>query len=114
MPPKLSPAATIATAWPSLSNQRDYIANVRHKMLTCKNKHGSAMVKIGVTGTGQKPCYRIWYYDSLGQEAVYGSYWDMHDPLVNEYAINNNWSTTSMDFEAVDQLMRAKFPPKKA
>ncbi|BBU62090.1 hypothetical protein MSC49_20250 [Methylosinus sp. C49] len=109
MPKKLAPDATIATTWQSLTHPRDYIANVRQKMLTCKNLHGTSHVKIGVTGTGQKPCYRITYVDK-GGEAIYGSYWDMHDPLDHEHAINSNWSVASMDFTEVDQLMREKFP----
>ena len=109
MPRKLDPNATIATIWHSLTYPRDYIANVRHKMLTCKNLHGTSFVKIGITGSGQKPCYRITYTGPEG-EVIYGSYWDMHDPLENEHEINGNWSLASMEFSEVDQLMRDKFP----
>ena len=109
MPKKLEKHETISTIFNKLVHPRDYIANVRHKMLTCKNAHGTSYVKIGITGTGQKPCYRI-TYDTEGGEAIYGSYWDMHDPLDNEYAVNSNWSDARMDFAEVDQLMRDRFP----
>ncbi|MBV1701065.1 MAG: hypothetical protein KGQ46_04520 [Hyphomicrobiales bacterium] len=111
MADKLTPNDTIATIFHRLTHPRDYIARVRHEMLTCKDKHGSSYVKIGVTGKGIKPCYRI-TYDDNGAEAIYGSYWDMHDPLDNEHAINSNWSLARMDFAEIDQLMRGKFPTK--
>lgn len=111
MTDKLTPNDTIATTFHKLKNQHHYIANVRHKMLKCKDKHGSSYVKIGVTGKGIKPCYRITYNDKDG-EAIYGSYWDMHDPLDNEHADNSNWSLARMDFAEIDQLMHEKFPTK--
>jgi hypothetical protein len=109
MPKKLPPDATIATIWRTLKHPRDYIANVRYKMLKCKDLHGNSYVKIGITGTGQKPCYRITYLDKGGEEKIYGSFWDMHDPLDIEHSLTGNWSTASMGFAEIDQLMRDKF-----
>jgi hypothetical protein len=108
MPAKISADATIETVWPHLADPRVYVAGARQKMMTCANQHGNAHVCIGITGTGQKPCYRIIYKTPAGSEIVYGSYWDNHDPLENGDAITNNWSTASMDFNQVDAFLKKK------
>lgn len=116
MPKKIASDATIATVWPHLAHQRDYVAGARHKAKQCKDQHGNAFVRIGVTGTGQKPCYRVFYKTPSEGEEIFGSYWDMHDPLDSQHAINTHWSTAAMSFDEVHALMLAKHSPaaKKA
>ena len=101
----------MATVWPHLTHQRDYVAGARHKAKQCYDQHGNAFVKIGVTGSGQKSCYRVFYTETGGSEVIFGSYWDTHDPLDNEQAINTNWSTAAMTFEEVHTLMVEKHSP---
>lgn len=107
MPTRLPPDATIASVWNFLTNPRPYVAAVRHKMELCHKMHGNAAVRIGVTGTGQKPCYRI-TYGTQSDETIYGSYWDNGDPLEKEDAISANWSTASMSFDEVDAFFKEK------
>jgi hypothetical protein len=76
-------------------------------MDTCLKAHGSANVRIGVTGSGQKPCYRI-TYKAGDSEAIYGSYWDTGNPLDREDALNTNWSTAAMDFAELDAFFKEK------
>ena len=116
MPTKLPIDSTIATVWPHLVYQREYVAGARQKMMTCAKLHGNAHVRIGIRGTGQKPCYRIFYVAAEGVKAekVYGSYWDNHSPLENEDAITTNWSTASMSFEEVDMFLKEKINCKKS
>lgn len=105
----LHSGATIETVWPRLTHPREYVARVRHLMGKCAAAHSSAFVCIGVTGSGQKPCFRISSIPS-GQEAeaIFGSYWDTGDALDNEKALNTNWSTAWMSYSEVDGLLRAK------
>jgi len=105
--------STIATVWPKLAHQRQYVARARLKMETCAKLHGSASVRIGVTGSGQKPCFRITYKDG-DAEAIYGSFWDMGDPLEKEDAQNQNWSTAAMSFAEVDAFLKEKIDWPKA
>lgn len=112
MPRKLGPQDTIATVWPYLTHQRDYVAGARHKAKLCHDKHGNAHVKIGITGSGQKPCYRVLYKNTDGTEGIFGSYWDMHDPLENENAINTNWAEAAMTYDEVHALMVERHSPK--
>ncbi len=62
-------------------------------------------MRIGITGTGQKPCYRI-AYTADGEERVWGSYWDMHDALPVQDAKNANWSEGLMSFEELDSFFK--------
>jgi hypothetical protein len=99
--PKIIPSdATIMTVWPHLTHQRDYVSGVLHKMRQCNAKQGASSVKIGVTGTGQKPYYRIFSSSSGGcTEVIFGSFYDNHDPLELGFADTNNWSSRSMTFD---------------
>lgn len=107
MPKTLAQDATLATVWPHLTHQRDYIAGLFNKMKICVKQHGNADVRLGVTGTGQKPCYRISYRTAEGSQ-IFGSFWDNHQPLDNEVAKSENWSKTTMSFEQVEVLFRDK------
>lgn len=107
---KIPPDSTIATVWPLLTKQRNYVSGALHKARICNKEHGNAFVKIGITGSGQKPCYRVLYKDGNGAEEIFGSYWDMHEPLDNERALNTNWSTKAMTFDEVHALMVEKHP----
>lgn len=111
MPRKIASDSTLAMVWPHLTHQRDYVAGVRHKAKQCYGEHGNAFVKIGVTGSGQKPCYRVFYKTKEGTEEIFGSYWDMHAPLDNERALNTSWSTSATSFDEVHALMLEKHSP---
>ena len=110
MPKSISKDSTLKTVWPSLANQRGYLAGVRQKMETCLKAHGNAHVRIGIRGAGVQPCYRIFHKTNSGTEVVYGSYWDIHIPLETEDAVTNNWSTASMDFAELDAFFEEKHP----
>ncbi len=99
--------STVASVWAKLKNPREYVAGVRHKMMNCAKHHGNAEVNIGVTGRGYQPCYRITY--KVGDaEHIYGSYWDNHQPLEREDALNQNWATASMTADEVDIFLKEK------
>jgi hypothetical protein len=108
--PTISKDSTLASVWPSLADQRGYLSGVRHKMELCLKAHGNAHVRIGIRGAGVQPCYRIFHKSPTGGETIYGSYWDIHQPLENEDAATNNWSTASMDFAEVEDFFEGKHP----
>jgi hypothetical protein len=112
VPKKILSDSTIRSVWPHLTNQRDYVAGALNKARLCNKENGNALVRIGVTGSGQKPCYRVSFRNLSGTEAIFGSYWDTHAPLDNEHAINTNWSTETMTYEEVHALMVEKHPTK--
>jgi hypothetical protein len=66
--------ATIADLLNSLNKPREYVQRVYENMWECKLEHGNASVRIGITGAGRAPYYRIEYArdeDSEGVSAVY-------------------------------------------
>jgi hypothetical protein len=68
-------------------------------MRQCNAAEGNSWVVIGVTGTGQKPYYRINSKAGSGADKIFGSFYDNHDPLENGFAITCNWSTKAMSFD---------------
>jgi hypothetical protein len=98
---KIPADSTIETVWPHLTNQKPYVSGALHKLRQCNGMHGNASVRIGVTGTGQRPYYRITYTLSDGDEQIFGSFYDNHDPLGNGFVETSNWSSRSMLFDEV-------------
>jgi hypothetical protein len=107
----LSPDSTVETVWPTLTHPREYVSGVWAKLRECAKKHGEASVRIGVTGTGQKPYYRIFYRDS-GEEKIFGSFYDQHDPFEQPCARSNNWSNKSMTLAELESFFRSKLTQK--
>ena len=57
---KIPPNATIRHVLPSLATDRGvYVANVRHQMNKTQKEHGAVTVRIGITGNGSFPSFRI-------------------------------------------------------
>jgi hypothetical protein len=79
-------------------------------MLACAREHGDAYVRIGITGTGQKPYFRVTYraVDKPQEEVIYGSYYDNGESLEEGHAVSYNWSTRAMSFGEVDAFLREK------
>ena len=100
--------ATLETVWNKLTHPRQYVAGVRQKMVLCQRQEGNSYVRIGITGSGQKPCYRIFARGNDGHETIVGSYWDTHEPLSREDAVNSNWSDAALSLEQLDALLRER------
>ena len=98
MPKTIPPDSTIRTVWPGLTHQRPYASGVLHKMRQCNAKQGPSSVRIGVTGSGQKPYYRIFYLEE-GRPVVFGSFQDNHNPLEADFADTTPWSSQAMTFD---------------
>ena len=109
MPRKLPSDATLEWVWPHLAHQTEYVSGLLHKMKQCTKENGTAFVRIGVTGTGQKPYYRIFSRNPESRfEIIYGSFYDNHQELENGFAATNNWSSSNMSVELVEQFYKAK------
>jgi hypothetical protein len=111
--PSIPKDSTLASVWPHLTEPRIYVAGARHKMELCRREYGNAHVRIGIRGSGQKQCYRIFHRSEAASETVYGSYWDNHQPLEIEDAVTANWSRASMDFDEVDAFLRERIGAAK-
>jgi hypothetical protein len=105
---KIPQDSTIATVWTRLTYQRRYVAGVLVAMRKCLSSHGNASVRIGITGSGQKPYYRIFATSDDGVEEIFGSYYDNHEPLENAFAQTYNWSRASMTFKELEDFFAAQ------
>jgi len=86
-----------------LADQRGYVSGVLAKMRSCNKAHGTSSVKIGITGTGQQPYYRIFSSEDgdVENEKIYGSFYDYHKPFddIYDFKQSDNWSNLSMTFD---------------
>lgn len=55
----ISEDATIADIVSKLDNPRDYVREVWQNMMRVSARHGSVVVRIGITGIGRRPNYQI-------------------------------------------------------
>ncbi|TXN02310.1 hypothetical protein FV222_09660 [Methylobacterium sp. WL103] len=111
MPDVIASDATIATVLSSLRNPERYVCGVLDQMFACRKAHGNAAVRIGVTGTGLMPYYRVIFDAEDGSadsnDRIFGAYFDNHTPLEwkSSEASNRLWSSRFMSFEEVQALL---------
>ncbi|MCK1298066.1 hypothetical protein IVB33_10030 [Bradyrhizobium sp. 24] len=99
MPATIPEDSTIETVWAKLVYQKDYVSGALQKMRQCTKLHSNSSIKIGVTGTGQRPYYRVTYKSYDGSEQIFGSFYDTHEPLESGFVKSENWSSRSMTFD---------------
>ncbi len=99
--------ATIADVVEKLAYPNQYVEGVLANLLACKKVHGNAVVRIGISGSGQKPYYWITYQSPVGGSVSYGAYFDNHGPFAAEDkkpSLNGTWSSKSMILKQVAGL----------
>jgi hypothetical protein len=100
--PRLSPDATIADIMSSLAQPEDYLRRVIGTMIKMKKVHGEVIVRIGVTGKGKMPHFRI--DDPTGKPIQAFDY--LGEPFTEYRAVDTKaWSTQTMTYDAVRSLL---------
>lgn len=98
--------AIIDDVMPTLSNPLDYVRGVLGRLHECKHLRGNASVRIGTTGQGLIPYYRVIYADGDGAEQIFGAYYgDNHAAFDTAKSPSQTWSTGSMTYDEVQQLL---------
>lgn len=106
--------AVIADIVVSLDNPIGYVRGVLGRMFECEKENGSAIVRIGTTGRGKSPHYRVepeLSFDSFNPEARDKHFAAFHgrshkkldwgyDELRGEH-----WSSKEMTLEEVQKLL---------
>ena len=59
---------------PTLNDPEEYVRVVLDNLYKCEREHASCTVKLGITGEGKAPYYRIDYIDENGATGLFGSY----------------------------------------
>ena len=98
--------ATIEDVLPTLSSPEAYIRGVFGHLHACKSKHGNGSVRIGTTGCGLIPYYRVVFkYDGDENETIFGAFYgDSHSSFKTLEASSGTWSTAAMSYEDVQNL----------
>lgn len=101
----MKPDETIIEAVGGLHNPSAYLGGVLVHMRSCALAHGNAFLRLGVTGTGQYPCYRVIYQKS-GMENIFGSFVDSHKSIPEPYnkVVPGDWSTSATEINEVIAL----------
>jgi len=119
MPAILSVDATIADVRATLAKPEGYVRGMLEKMYECKREHGNATARIGITGGGVAPNYRIEF--ALGENpfgfkvGIVGVFdgrrhklIEWIDEIAQEDGIqikDGHWSTRSMTVDDVSAFL---------
>lgn len=107
---------TVADVVATLDRPEHYVCGVLEKLYECKKLNGNARVKIGTSGRGLRPYYRI-VYDCPAGEAVYNTFFDNHRSFAEEgqpVEGGQRWSSRSMTLEEVAVLRGSLRSPHRA
>ena len=107
----IGPEDTIADVVPLLGNWEAYISQVLQTMHEMRRAHGDVVVRIGITGTGSRPSYRIDRTDTGETIAAYDA--QTREPY-QAGVDSENWSLRSMTLDEVAQLLGSLRSVKKA
>ena len=103
MPQKhIASNATIADVKSTLSKPEDYVCRVLSKLLQMQKVHGAVIVRIGVTGKGKMPHFRI--DNAAGDPIQAFDYLGEPFPDYNP-AETDDWSTQPMTLEEVEKVL---------
>lgn len=104
---KLPPDVTVADVFLSLKSPARYLDGLARQLADEEAQHPDATiaVRIGTTGSGQMPYYRIVSAPGTDGETILGAYYDNHTPFeVDTAADNKAWSTAFSTREEVERL----------
>ncbi len=113
--PDLPPSATIQSVLDSLLKPDEYVSGVYQELRNAKkaNPLNQVAVRLGITGRGISPYYRIVLDPKDGEpdtdDRIVGAYYDNHTPLEGSTSSANNesWSTRFMTIDEVESLLRS-------
>jgi hypothetical protein len=101
MSEEIKPDATIADVLHRLNKPKDYVRGVLLNILKYKNNGMLPVVRIGITGKGFSPYYRI----ESGDQSFGAFNGESHKPFKNIELHEHTWSTKYMTFEQVQTQM---------
>ena len=96
--------AVLDDVLPTLNDPQEYVRVVLDNLYKCEREHDTCTVRIGITGEGKAPYYRIDYKSSDGSTGLFGSFAgkiagqgiETHD---------ETWSSRSMTKEEVATVL---------
>lgn len=108
--PKIAPDATIADILSTLDKPEEYLRGIVGNLNECQRTYGDAWVRIGITGRGIVPHYRVEMpAEAAGTPVPWP--WKVfngrnHKTLVDEDLLRDeHWSKRSMTLEETRKLL---------
>lgn len=105
MPTALPRDATIRDVLASLSNPESFVRQVVGVMHEAAREHGEIVVRLGITGTGKAPNYRVESATSgvplIALDGANHQRW----PDGENFSAANNWSSAAMTKDEVAKLL---------
>ncbi len=115
MKTSLSQDATLRDVLPSLDNPENFVRQALGVMHDATKEHGSVVMRLGITGTGRAPNYRLENAETgdpiMALDGANHRRW----PDGEIFLAAPNWSTAVMSKDAVANLLgeiRGYSPPK--
>lgn len=99
----MTTSATIRDVLGTLVAPENYVCVVLEHMTECRKRHGSATVRIGITGQGLYPSHKILYSLEEGGEDVFGAWSDR--TRFTETLHEDTWSSAHMTLSEVKELL---------
>jgi hypothetical protein len=107
----LAPVATVADIVPTLGKPVPYVRGILQNMHECKLEKGSARVRIGTTGRGIVPHYRVELDHGKileDRDAFFVAYHGTNHKIL-EWGLEGlrfrHWSSRAMSYDQVQQLL---------
>ena len=66
--------ASLLDVMPTLQKPEEYVRVILENLFKCERGHDSCSVRIGITGEGKSPYYRIDFVDKDGTVGLFGSF----------------------------------------
>lgn len=104
MPADLPKDATLRELQPTLLNAESFIRKVLGVMVREKRNHGPVVMRLGVTGTGKSPNYRVEDLDGRAILAIDGA---NHEAWSDDARFEGpeNWSNATMSEQDIKDLI---------
>jgi hypothetical protein len=102
MPKTLPKDASIADIAPTLKDGAVFAAQVRHRMIQAEKSHGPVVARIGVTGQGVAPNFRV---DAVGGHPIMAYDGQSYEAFGELNTDDANWSSASMTLQEVTDLV---------
>ncbi len=102
----LAADATLETVWGSLREPDNFIAGVMMSMSRLRSRGEDVVVRIGITGTGYQPNYRV--EDDRREEPNVAYNGANHQPFPDDEQLptHQTWSSRTMGYGQLAQLRK--------
>ncbi len=102
MPKVMEKDATVATVAPIMKNSDSYVANIRHLMVQAEKSRGPVAVRVGVTGQGLHPSFRLETLDGVFIESYDGV---TFRPFGDLKTHGESWSINRSNLQEITELL---------